>query len=138
MFHCFLAPFASNDCQHGLFLESNQGPQHLGQGLTGQYLKKYGTGKFATEPPVTLTLRSNEAIVYFEVSVYRAQHLFHSCFSTGLEIIFIYSNMGPWIIINGVSYTGPMFIFPSFPEFCTGPKIIFLIFPQARIFYYSF
>ena len=68
----------------------------------------------------------------------RGHRLFQCCFSTGSEIIFKYSDTGPWIIFNCVSNTGPITIFPSFPEFYTGPKIIFPIFVRDQRFFLPF
>ena len=75
--------------------------------------------------------------LFWSISL-RGHLLFQCSFSTGPEIIFKYSDTGPWIIFNGVSYTGPIIIFPSFPKFYTGPRIIFLIFQRDQWFSYHF
>ena len=45
---------------------------------TGQYLWEYGTGKFATGPPVILVLQLDRATAYFIEGFQRGQRLFLS------------------------------------------------------------
>ena len=53
---------------------------------TGQYLWEYGTGKFATGPPVILTLRSNGATDYFEGWLNGATDYFNALFQRGQRL----------------------------------------------------
>ena len=76
---------------------------------TGQYLWQYGTGKFATGPPVILSLQLDGATTYFTVKIQRGQRLFWSTPIRGHGLYWDFSglshskNTGPWQIYT----TGP-------------------------------
>ena len=53
---------------------------------TGQYLGEYGTGKFATGPPVILILQLNGATGYFEDWLYGATAYFNVGFQRGQRL----------------------------------------------------
>ena len=79
---------------------------------TGQYLWEYGTGKFATGPPVILTLCSNGATNYFEGWPYGAMAYFSAGFQQGQRLFrsTAVQGHGLFVVFSGLFHiknTGP-------------------------------